>query len=191
MKKLLKGSSVLILVAVILFITLPRIIRIVEKRLYPLPGEYISVIEKYSEEYGIPIELLCGVINTESSFDPNATSHAGAMGMMQITEDTFNWLLFKSGESHTKDALYNYETNIRFGAYFLSLLYEEFGDWDTTLAAYNAGRGRVNSWLSDGKHSKDGKLTDIPISETSEYIVKVNKASKKYDKLYFSKTTTE
>ncbi|MBQ6701719.1 MAG: lytic transglycosylase domain-containing protein [Clostridia bacterium] len=191
MKKLLTLVIVLLLLAILSAVLVPRIYNAVQTQLYPLPDKYRPTVEKYAEEYNIPIEILCAIINTESSFDPNATSHAGAMGMMQITSDTFEWLQFRSGEHHNTEDLYDYDTNIKYGAYFLSLLYEEFGDWDTVFAAYNAGRGRVNGWLADERYSKDGKLTDIPIKETANYIKKVNNAIKKYQKLYFSFNTTE
>ena len=190
MKKLFTLAIVLLLVMSAVFL-IPRVYNSVTTQLYPLPNEYRPTVEKYSKEYNIPIEILCAVINTESSFDPNATSHAGAMGMMQITSDTFEWLQFRSGEEHDTDELFNYEINIKFGAYFLSLLYEEFGDWDTVFAAYNAGRSRVNGWLTDERYSTNGKLTNIPIKETSEYVKKVNNSIKKYKKLYFSDNTTE
>jgi soluble lytic murein transglycosylase len=82
--------------------------------------------------------------------------------------------------------LLDYEINIKFGTYFLSLLYEEFNDWDTALAAYNAGRGSVNKWLDDPNVTQDGKLVNIPFEETRNYIQKVNKAKEKYIQLYFS-----
>ena len=137
-------------------------------------------------QYDVPIEKICAIINTESSFNPKAKSTANAIGIMQITEETFLWLQFKSNEEHKIDELYDYDTNIKYGTYFLSLLYEEFQDWDTVFAAYNAGRGRVNSWLSDSNYSKDGKLINIPFEETANYITKVNKASQKYINLYFT-----
>lgn len=165
----------------------------IEKELYPLPDEYLPTVKKYSEQYDIPIELLCAIINTESSFDPSAQSHAGARGIMQITEETFNWLQYRMGieGTYSFDALFDYEKSIEFGSYFLSLLYEEFNDWDTVLAAYNAGRGSVNKWLNDPKISQDGKLVNIPFEETRHYIEKVNNAKEQYIKLYFSQQPLE
>ena len=107
-------------------------------------------------------------------------SGAGAIGLMQITRETFWWLLTKAGEDMDVDRLYDPEINIRYGTYFLSLLYEEFGDWDTVCAAYNAGRSRVHGWLDDPDITKDGKLVNIPITETAEYVVKVRKSAEKY-----------
>ena len=157
----------------------------IEKTLYPLPEEYLTSIKQYSSQYNVPIETICAIINTESSFNPNAKSTANAMGIMQLTEETFLWLQFKAKEERKLDELYDYDTNIKYGTYLLSLLYEEFQDWDTVFAAYNAGRGRVNSWLSDSDYSKNGKLINIPFEETKKYITKVNKAEQKYLNLYF------
>lgn len=101
------------------------------------PLLYEEYIEKYSEQYSVPKEIVCAVINTESSFDSSALSEAGAMGLMQITKETFWWLLSKNGEDISVDMLYDPETNIKYGTYFLSILYEEFGSWDTVYAAYH------------------------------------------------------
>ncbi len=147
------------------------------------PLLYEEYIEKYSEQYSVPKEIVCAVINTESSFDSSALSEAGAMGLMQITKETFWWLLSKNGEDISVDMLYDPETNIKYGTYFLSILYEEFGSWDTVYAAYNAGRSRVNSWLSDDEVTKDGKLVNIPYPETARYVKRVSGNVTEYRKL--------
>ena len=162
-----------------------------EYKMYPLPEEYVGEIEKWSDEYDVPIEILCGVIHTESDFRPDAVSHAGAKGMMQITKDTFDWVSFKLKEQPADDELLDYKTNIKYGTYLLSFLYEEFGDWDTVFAAYNAGRGKVNLWLEDESITEDGKLKNIPYKETADYIEKVNRAAEKYKQLYFSEQISE
>ena len=147
------------------------------------PLLYEEYIEKYSEQYSVPKEIVCAVINTESSFDSSALSGAGAMGLMQITKETFWWILSKNGEDISVDMLYDPETNIKYGTYFLSILYEEFGSWDTVYAAYNAGRSRVNSWLSDDEVTKDGKLVNIPYPETARYVKRVSGNVTEYRKL--------
>ena len=67
--------------------------------------------------------ILYAFIRTESNFDPNADSDAGARGLMQITEVTFDWIKMKIAptESLTFDDLYDPETNIRFGSYFVDV----------------------------------------------------------------------
>ncbi|MEE0835949.1 MAG: lytic transglycosylase domain-containing protein [Clostridia bacterium] len=147
------------------------------------PVLYEEYIEKYAEEYTVPEEIIYAVINTESSFDSSALSGAGAMGLMQITKETFWWLLSKNGEDISVEKLYDPETNIKYGTYFLSILYEEYGSWDTVYAAYNAGRSRVNSWLSDNEITKNGKLVNIPYPETAQYVNRVSRNVTEYSKL--------
>ncbi len=188
-KTLIIVISVLLVLSVIgyaAYHAVQKFLSELEYKMYPLPEEYVSEIEKWSSEYNVPIEIVCGVIHTESGFEPDAVSHAGAKGMMQITKDTFDWITFKLKEEQTEDVLFDYKTNIKYGTYLLSYLYDDFGDWDTVFAAYNAGRGRVNSWLEDESITQDGKLKNIPYKETEDYIEKVNKAAGKYKELYFS-----
>ena len=172
-------ASVLIVLALVALINLAvRSPELIDNVTHPIL--YAELIDEYSGEYGVPPEIICAVIETESSFRADAVSGAGAMGLMQITRETFWWLLTKAGEDMDVDRLYEPEINIRYGTYFLSLLYEEFGDWDTVYAAYNAGRSRVHGWLDDPDITKDGKLVNIPITETAEYVVKVRKSAEKY-----------
>lgn len=89
-----------------------------------------------AEEYAVPEEVIYAVMSVESNFKSDAQSSKGAIGLMQITPDTFTWLCSKNNASDTNpELLYNPETNIRYGTYFLSLLYSEFGVWDTAFAA--------------------------------------------------------
>lgn len=155
----------------------------VMKTLYPV--KYAEYVEKYSAEYGIKKELLYAVIKTESSFNHDAVSHADAVGLTQITPETFDWLKTKLGEESADLSLFDPETSIKYGAFFLSYLLDEFENTDTALAAYHAGRGRVNGWLEDSKISPDGKtLADIPVAETAHYVKKVNNALNIYTNLY-------
>lgn len=153
------------------------------------PLEYGKTVEMYASEYAVPQEIVYAVIHTESSFESDALSSKGAIGLMQITPETFEWLRFKMGESDTPasaDLLYNPETNIKYGTYYLSLLYTEFGVWETAYAAYNAGRNKVNEWLNEPGNNNNGKLANIPYKETSEYVEKVAQAAENYKELYFN-----
>ena len=155
-----------------------------EKRAHPL--EYREIVEKYSEEYGVPQEIIFGVIKSESSFKSDAKSSAGAVGLMQITEATFDWLMARLGENLSAGLLYDPDTNIKYGTYYLNYLHTEFGSWDIAFAAYNAGPNRVkNSWLNNPEYIRDNEIVFIPIEETRTYIQKVNKSREAYKKLYF------
>ena len=179
----IKLSVLIILSAAVLFTAFSVTGKTVLKVFYPI--KYTEFVEKYSAEYGIDPELVYAVIKTESSFNPDAVSYADAQGLTQITPETFEWLKFRLGETDKNLSLYDPETSIKYGAFFLGLLVDEFGDTDTALAAYHAGRGRVNSWLSDNNLSPDGKtLSEIPIPETNHYVKKVNKSLNIYFNLY-------
>jgi soluble lytic murein transglycosylase len=154
------------------------------------PDKYHDIVTKYSAEYSVPKELVFAVIKVESDFDENAVSSANAVGLMQMMPETFEWLTKDILREHlSAGMLYDPETNIKYGTYYLSRLYNRFGDWDTALAAYNGGEGRVSDWLDDSRYSQDGKkliVNNIPpeYSETENYVVKVNKALSKYNNLY-------
>ncbi len=162
----------------------------IEYKIYPKPEEYREFVEKYSTEYGVSEELIYAVIKTESGFDSSAVSPKGAVGLMQIMPETFKWLTDDILHEYLNEGmLYDPETNIKYGTYYLSRLQGRFKDWDTAIAAYNGGEGNVSEWLSDPKCSDDGirlNIDNIPknFSETENYVKKVNKYLGKYRDLY-------
>ena len=163
-----------------------------ERKLYPL--YYTDAVEAPAGEFGLPPELVYAVILTESSFDPDAVSSAGAKGLMQLTDDTNEWVAWRLGEEAEPSRIFEPVLNIRRGCYLLSYLYERFGGWNEALAAYNAGVGRVDGWLDDLLYSSDQKtliVDKLPIEETRSYIAKVLKSAEKYKKLYFEENSEE
>lgn len=182
-KAKIKTAIIILISAAVLFVAFSVTGKTVIKLIYPM--KYTEYVEKYSAEYGVDSELVYAVIKTESSFNPDAVSNADAVGLTQITPETFEWIKTKLGEEDKELSLYDPETSIKYGAYFLSYLLNEFENTDTALAAYHAGRGRVNGWLEDEKISPDGKtLNEIPVPETAHYVKKVNKALNVYNNLY-------
>ncbi len=152
---------------------------------YPL--KYSEYVEKYAEDYDFDPAFIYALIRTESGFDPDAVSRAGAMGLMQLTEDTFLWAQSRSPEAESIPAneLFDPETNIQYGVMVLSLLREEFSDPRTLLAAYNAGIGNARRWLADPACSDDGvTLKAIPYPETARYVEKIPAAEEMYRELY-------
>jgi len=155
------------------------------RALYPV--RYADTVEKYCSEFNIDPSLAYAVIHTESGFDPEARSEAGAMGLMQIMPETFHWLQgrLEPDTDLPDDALYNPSVNIRYGVYYLSLLDEMFSDDTLTIAAYHAGQNRVSGWLKDCEIPESGcTADDIPSSATGHYVHKVRKARDFYDALY-------
>ena len=150
------------------------------------PRGYNTYVETFAAEYRIPEAILYAVIKCESDFDSTAVSAAGAIGLMQMMPDTFAYLCERTGSGYETGMLYDPETNIRYGAYYLSMLYDRFGVWDTAFAAYNCGPTRVQGWIDEGKADESGHLTEIPIGQTATYVVRVNDAIEKYEKLYYT-----
>ncbi|MCH5206399.1 MAG: lytic transglycosylase domain-containing protein [Oscillospiraceae bacterium] len=150
------------------------------------PIRYENYVEQYSREFHVDKYLVYAVIKTESGFRPDAVSNVGARGLMQIMEETFDWIKFKMGDDESVYYdMYDPKTNIRYGCWLLGYLTEEFGNVEAVAAAYHAGRGSVNNWLSDKRYSSDGvHLDDIPISDTAHYVSKITKAKDTYVRLY-------
>lgn len=154
---------------------------------YPL--KYEEQVERYSKEYNVDKYFVYAVIRTESGFKPDAVSDVGARGLMQIMEDTFDWVKFRMGDEDTVYSdMFNPGTNIQYGCWLLGYLYNEFGSVEVAAAAYHAGRGNVNKWLKDERYSSDGvHLDKIPISDTAHYVSKITRARDIYVKLYSGK----
>ena len=150
------------------------------------PRQYSEFVEKYSGEYGVPEYVIDATVKVESGFDSGAKSEAGALGLMQIMPDTFDWLVSLTQDGYETGMLYDPETNIKYGTYYLSYLYLKYSDWETAFAAYNAGPANVDGWLENPEYcDENGGLEKIPIDETAKYVKKVSSASKVYQKLYY------
>lgn len=175
----------LVVVSILFGVLYDLIAGATEKKTYP--RDYEPFVVKYSAEYGVPEKIVYAVIKVESNFNQNAVSSAPAFGLMQLTEETFEWVSGKLKEKPSAFAIYDPSTNIRYGVWYLSYLYGRFDNWDVAFAAYNAGPGNVSKWLDDSEYSSDGVTLDhIPFKETRNYVEKVNKAIKIYENLYYS-----
>lgn len=154
------------------------------KKVYPI--KYQDYVEKYAEEYNLDKYLVYAVIKVESKFNPEAISNAGAVGLMQVMEDTAKECNEKGGFGYDiPEDLSNPEVNIRIGCYYLNLLYEKYGDMELAVMAYNGGKGNVDKWLADESLSDgNGGLVEIPYEETKKYVEKVFNALDTYNELY-------
>ena len=146
--------------------------------------KYSDYIEKYSEEYSVEERLVKAVIKTESGFDEKAVSQKGACGLMQLTPSTFRYAnnLFEDERIAVEDDdIFVPEKNIKTGCKYLRYLRKIFVTDVEVLCAYNAGEGRVKSWLANDEYSSDGKtLKKIPYKETYDFVKKVTFYTKIY-----------
>lgn len=122
-----------------------------------------DAVNKASRKYGVDKDLIMAVIKQESSFNPKATSHAGAMGLMQLMPGTARSL-------GVSDA-YNVQQNVEGGTKYLKGLLDMYGNSkELALAAYNAGPGTLQR---RGVKNVDG-ISRLP-NETKDYVQKVMK----------------
>ncbi|MBQ7940037.1 MAG: lytic transglycosylase domain-containing protein [Clostridia bacterium] len=180
--------SVVIVVILVLSILCALVYQLawdeIDRRRYP--QEFSEYVTEFSDMYGVPEYVIYAVIKVESDFTSNAESHAGAIGLMQIMPDSFDWISMRLKRTSEVGMMYDPRTNIEYGTYYLSYLYTRYNRWDTVFAAYNAGFGRVDQWLSDPEYTdEDGNLIRIPIAETKKYVKKVNDAIDVYKRLYY------
>lgn len=152
------------------------------------PQKYSEYVTQYAQEYAIDPLLVYSVIRTESGFDADATSNVQARGLMQITQETFDWIKSKiaPNEDLTFDDLYDAQTNIRFGAYYFSVCLSRYGgDVSTAAAAYHSGWGTVDKLKAQAEYSADGTtLHTFPYQQMQLYVKKINNSYERYQKLY-------
>lgn len=128
-------------------------------------GTYDALIQQASSKYGVDPSLIQAVIKTESGFDPNVQSHAGAKGLMQLMDGTARGL----GVTDSFDPA----QNIDGGTKYLSLMLRKYnGNEQVALAAYNAGPGRIDRLGIQTDEQLMNRMNSLP-EETQRYVSKV------------------
>lgn len=126
------------------------------------PEPFQNYIRAASNRHGVDAALIEAVIEVESSFDPDAVSRAGAMGLMQLMPAT--------AEQYRVTNRANPEENINAGVLHLAGLMQQFdGELPLALAAYNAGATAVKKYRGIP-----------PYPETERYVDKVLKAHARF-----------
>lgn len=115
---------------------------------------YLPLVEEHSVRHGIDPRLVLAVIEVESAYRPDARSHKGAMGLMQLMPSTAAGL--------DVDDPYDPDQNLRGGTAYLARMLDRFGSVELALAAYNAGPEAVARY--------DGVP---PYRETRDYVRRV------------------
>lgn len=131
-----------------------------------------ELVSLASRQYGVSESLIKAVIETESHFNANTVSSAGAKGLMQLMDGTARGL----GVSNSFDPA----QNINGGTKYLSYQLKRYnGHENTALAAYNAGPGTLRRLGISNDQELAEKLHLLP-KETQRYITKVQTAREKY-----------
>jgi membrane-bound lytic murein transglycosylase D len=131
---------------------------------------YVNRLKPIFATQGVPKELVW-LAEVESSFDPLVRSPAGTAGLFQLMPRTAK----SYGLSlRPVDERLQPEKNAAAAARYLKYLHGEFKDWPLTLAAYNAGEGRVQNLLSQYKTQSFDKIATHLPAETQMYVPKIN-----------------
>ena len=135
------------------------------------------IVRGYADQRHLDPALLAAVIETESKFTADARSSAGAVGLMQLTPDTAQGIATHTGGTHFQlSDLTNPDINVRYGTWYLRHLLDKYHDERLALAAYNAGQGTVDSWITQHE--------GIQFSETRAYVDKVENLKVLYRRVY-------
>lgn len=153
--------------------------------IYPFP--YPNIILAESRERGLDPYLLAAVARQESQFDPEATSAAGARGLLQLMPRTAReWARAVGVRDYRDELLFHPEINVHLGAAFLSYLKHRYRELQIMLVAYNAGPTRARRWRTRPAYDADPELfvERIPFSETRTYIKAIQRHLRIYRHLY-------
>ena len=146
------------------------------------PRAYLTAVRSVGN--AVPEHLLYGLLRSESFFRPDVVSSAGAIGLSQLMPSTAAELA--RGIGMTSYDLKNPADNLRLGSRNFAELIEETGNRPLrAMFAYNAGRGRLRRWLSDGEGLPDDLLLEsLSIEETRQYGRNILQAAVMYGELY-------
>jgi soluble lytic murein transglycosylase len=164
--------------------------------LYPRP--FRELVEQYAQETDIEPSLLYGLIRTESAFNHDVVSRAGATGLTQLmpatAEETATRIRRRGGPDYTRPAseegfaidLRNPAINIHIGAAYLAYLNDRMEDPVLALLAYNGGMNRIRRWRRTTNLPPDLFLESVEYSETRNYGRSVRGAAAMYKELYYN-----
>ena len=152
---------------------------------FPLP--YRESLDANSRARGLDPHLVAALVRQESEFNPRAVSRAKAYGLTQVLPSTGRQLSRTAGvRGFTASMLFEPDVNLKLGTYYLrTMLDAHGGKWEETLAAYNAGKSRVDQWKTWGEFREPAEFIEtIPFSETRNYVQIVLRNADIYRRVY-------
>jgi peptidoglycan lytic transglycosylase len=160
---------------------------------FPSDFWWIAYPQGMREEVGlitkdiqVDADLVTAVIREESSYDPEAVSSVGALGLMQLMPGTAQWMAKRINlDSFSREKLYLPSVNIKLGSHYLAFLLDRFeGDPILAVAAYNAGPDMVARWKElNSTSDQDEFLEAIPYQETRSFVKRVMRSYYEYQEL--------
>lgn len=115
-------------------------------------AHFAPLIARNAAKYGVPVDLICGLMIQESGVNPTARSHCGATGLMQLMPATAR----RMGVTNIHDPAQNIEGGVRYLRHLMDMFR---GHIPHVLAGYNAGEGAVQKY---------GGIP--PYAETRQYV---------------------
>jgi len=153
-------------------------------RLY-YPLVHGDVIRDQARVRGLSPHLVAGMVRQESAFDADATSSAGARGLLQLMPATSREVAGKLGLPWSRERLAEPEFNLTLGtAYFREVLTMFDGDVELALAGYNGGPYRIKRLLRGATGERDVFLEGLPVPESRLYLKRILMLSDGYRQLY-------
>jgi membrane-bound lytic murein transglycosylase C len=177
--------------------------------------KFLAIVNRYADKTGVDPALIFAIIYQESRFNPNAVSSAEAYGMMQLVPKSGGLEAYRKarGESvkPTKEYLMDPESNIELGATYLGMLLFDY--WTKNInnlpareycviSGYNTGPGNVSraftgstGRLNEAQSKANGMgpdelfdylRTNLPYSETRDYLLRVSSARRHYQQLFYA-----
>ena len=147
--------------------------------------EYTEYVKKYANEYNVDEYLIYAIIKAESNFEPNAESHRGAKGLMQLMYSTAEDISKRIGIELNEENILEPDININIGTKYISMLIQKYNNTNLALAAYNAGSGNVDGWIEKGTLKSDGSdIENVPFTETNNYVRKILRDYEIYKNIY-------
>ena len=145
---------------------------------YSYPLGFWDDVTNAADSENIDAHLVAALIREESRYDPDITSRAGAVGLMQLMPSTARMLGKDMDMEYGKSLeLKDAGTNIRLGTYYFSRLIRSLNELPLAIAAYNAGEKTLAIWMSryDNRDITEF-IENIPYNETRKYVKKVLKS---------------
>jgi soluble lytic murein transglycosylase len=162
------------------------------RMMYPI--RYEETIIQYAKSYEVDPYLVASIIRVESNFRPDKLSPKGAVGLMQLMPPTAEWIVNQEKDSLANlDRLDEPSINIKYGAWYIRSLEMQFVKSAAVkedkvariAAAYNAGPGNVEKWLSEETwNGAFSSSEQIPFGETRHYVNRVYYYYLKYASTY-------